>query len=56
MKMVAINFAEWIAREFWIVSSNDLWYQKSDGNLDEGLTTEEIYELFLESERRRLKT
>lgn len=56
MKMVAINFAEWIAREFWIVSSNDLWYQKSDGNPDEGLTTEEIYELFLESERRRLKT
>lgn len=55
MKMVAINFAEWIACEFWIVSSNDLWYQKSDGNPDVGLTTDELYELFLESERERLK-
>jgi len=55
MKMVAVNFAEWIVREFWIVSSNDLWYQKSDGNPDEGLTTEEIYELFLEAERRRIE-
>ena len=55
MKMAAINFAEWIANEFWILSSNDLWYKKSDGNPDEGLTTEEIYELFLESERNRIK-
>lgn len=49
IKIVAINFAEWIAREFWILSSNDLWYQKSDGNTDKGLTTTEIYEIFLQS-------
>ncbi len=49
IKMVSINFAKWIACEFWILSSNDLWYQKSDGNPDEGLATEEIYELFLKS-------
>lgn len=54
-KMVSVNFAEWIVREFWLVSSNDLWYQKSDGNPDAGLTTEGLYELFLVAERERLK-
>jgi hypothetical protein len=55
MKTLAVNFANWIAQGFWIVSSNDLWYQRSDGNPSEGLTTDELYELFLADERERLK-
>ena len=44
----AIEFAEWIADNDWIRSSNDLWYWKSDGIPDEGITTEELYKRFKE--------
>lgn len=47
---VMTAFAEWKESEFWILSSNDLWYQKSDGNPDEGLTTRELITKFFESE------
>ena len=46
---VACKFAEWIIINFWIVSSNDLWYQKSDGNPDEGLTTSELFAEFIKT-------
>ena len=42
----AIEFAEWISNEFWILSSDDLWYQKSDGNIDSGISTAELLKQF----------
>jgi hypothetical protein len=48
-KQLAISFAEFIDNGFWIRSSNDLWYQKSDGNPNEGITTEQLYDLFFKS-------
>jgi len=42
----AIGFAEWIANEFWILSSNDLWYHKSDGNPEEATTIEKLLEIY----------
>lgn len=44
----AIEFAEWIADNDWIRSSNDLWYWQSDGIPDEGITTVELYKRFKE--------
>ena len=43
---IAIKFAEWISENFWIQSSNDLWYFKTDGKPSEGITTEELFKLF----------
>ncbi len=45
-KQTAIDFLEWQASESWILSSNDLWYQNSDGVPEEGITTEQLYDLF----------
>ena len=42
----AIEFAEWIYSEFWILSSDDLWYQKSDGNIYSGISTAELLKQF----------
>lgn len=42
----SIDFAEWISANFWIQSSDDLWYWKSDGNPSEGITTSELYVKF----------
>jgi len=42
----AIEFAEWISSEFWILSSDDLWYQKSDGNIYSGISTAELLKQF----------
>lgn len=42
----AVKFAEWINENFWIQSSNDLWYYKTDGNPSEGMNTIELFKLF----------
>lgn len=42
----AVKFAEWISENFWIQSSNDLWYFKTDGNRIEGISTIELFEKF----------
>ena len=55
VKLAATTFLEWSVNESWIVSSNSLWYQKSDGNPDAGITTDELYEMFILAERERLK-
>lgn len=49
-KTDAIEFAEWIDNNFWIRSTSDnKWYHKTDGNIDSGDTTSELYTLFLQS-------
>ena len=45
-KQTAIDFMDWQIDECWINSSNDLWYRKSDGNPEEGITTTQLFELF----------
>lgn len=47
-ELEAIEFAEWIADNDWIRSSNDLWFWQSDGIPDEGITTVELYKKFKE--------
>jgi len=41
-----VAFAEWITENYWIRSSDDLWYWKNDGNPSKGITTPELYEQF----------
>jgi len=55
-KDVAVRFAEWIGNNYWILSSNDLWYYKSDGNPSEGRTTSELFDIFLAGEALRLRS
>lgn len=43
----ALVFAEWIDEQNYFRSSNDLWYIKSDGQPELGITTYELYQLFL---------
>lgn len=40
---ISCRFAEWIANNNWLCSSNELWYHKSDGIPDEGITTAELF-------------
>lgn len=41
-----INFIECSADNDWFRSSNDLWYCKSDGNPDDGITIETLLEKY----------
>lgn len=56
MKMLAVNFADWmIVNECYapLTAGNvPLWF----GNGIDGKTSEELYQLFLDAERERLKT
>lgn len=45
-KQTAVDFLDWQISECWINSSNDLWYLKTDGNPDEGITTAELFDIF----------
>lgn len=36
------EFAEWIAENDYIRSTNELWYYKSDGEIEKGITTKEL--------------
>jgi hypothetical protein len=45
-KQTAVDFLDWQISECWINSSNDLWYLKTDGNPDEGITTAELFDVF----------
>ena len=45
-EMEAIDFAEWITENDWIRSSNNLWYYRSDGNPNAGITTTQLYKKF----------
>ena len=42
----AIGFFVWINNSYWIQSSNDLWYFQSDGIPEEGITIEELLEIY----------
>jgi len=44
-----IGFAEWINIESYICSTNELWYQMSDGITDDGITTQTLFQLYLKS-------
>ena len=46
LKKHSCGFAEFIVQNFWIMSSNDLWYFKTDGNIDSGITTKQLFELY----------
>jgi len=42
----AVEFADWIESNSYFRSSNDLWYYKTDGNPEAGITTIELYKIF----------
>ncbi len=42
----AIGFAEWINNNYWLLSSDDLWYYKSDGNNNDGIDTTELLQIY----------
>lgn len=63
MKMLAINFADWIAKNEWKFGGNGKlkhegkWIKfKGRGAGYTSETTNGLYEKFLEAERERLKT
>lgn len=41
------EFAEWIAENDYIRSTNGLWYYKSDGEIEKGITTKELFIKFI---------
>lgn len=41
-----INFVEWITSNSFIQSSNNLWYEGSDGYPESGIETKELLELY----------
>ena len=43
------DFADFIDAGYWIKGANDLWYQKSDGNTDEGIDFEQLLSKFREN-------
>lgn len=55
IKMIAVNFAEWIDKRFLKINDSGAWHQKEGGTPDESFTIEEVYELFLEDERWRIE-
>jgi hypothetical protein len=42
------DFADFIDAGCWIKGANGLWYQKSDGNVDEGIEFEQLLSKFRE--------
>jgi len=46
LSIKAIDFAEWLVDNCWIKNSNGLWYFESDADIDEGITTIQLFELF----------
>ena len=60
MKMVAINFADWIAKNgikpscaegMWLIPENDNEFE----DIKKRIASSGLYEMFLESERRRIE-
>lgn len=60
MKMVAINFAEWIAKNgikpscaegMWLIPENDNEFE----DIKKRIASPDLYEMFLEAERRRIE-
>ena len=42
------DFADFIDAGYWIKGANGLWYQKSDGNVDEGIKFEQLLSKYRE--------
>lgn len=60
MKMEAINFAEWIAKNgikpscaegMWLIPENDNEFE----DIKKRIASSDLYEMFLEAERRRIE-
>ena len=62
MKMVAVNFAEWMHKNRYVkywgsdAPNCDKWYVSYTPPDRKYYTTDELYELFILDERERLKT
>ena len=62
MKMVAVNFAEWMHKNGYLkywgsdAPNSDKWYVSYTPPDRKYYTTDELYELFILDERERLKT
>ncbi len=58
MRVLALNFAEWLAREYplqQIEGQKRIWRKASlKEDFSKGKTTEEVYDLFVEDERKRI--
>ena len=42
----AIDFLEWIDNNYYFLSSDNLWYYESDGDVNDGISTKELLEIF----------
>jgi hypothetical protein len=45
------DFADFIDAGYWIKGANGLWYQKSDGNVDEGIKFEQLLSKYREQSK-----
>jgi hypothetical protein len=41
---ISVEFAKFLVAGGWFESSDELWYQNTDGNPEEGVSLEHIYE------------